>query len=480
MFKKIIKNTVIYGLAPYVASFANLLVLPIITKDLSEIDYGISGTIYAYTGALSAFSNLGLTIILTNSFFQYPQRFKWIWRQIYGFLTLWYVVFAIVVVVVLALLMPESVGHNKNIIIFLNTLPIVLFGPTSTIAVLYYTLKKQATQIGYRTAIFGLLAVFLNLYFISKLKLGYLGWFWTTFIVGILTNFSYWYPLNRINKITPIIKFKKTTIKKALKISIPIIPNHYSYYLLDGSDRLIMDRLHASTANIGEYNMASTFSNYTGSLATASSNAIVPYLIEMLKNKDYHKARNLLYLWSSAFICITFFICLWSREIFDFLIKNDVLKQTYPLAIIMIMAYNFRPIFIGAYQYMVFKEKTKAIWKVPLYAGLFSISINLALIPLWGFKVAVYTLFCAFMFWGIALYFSKPYKEIKVLEHHPIKWTLIVIALTVIVYILKNAALPIKLLITTVGILSIMIIILLLRHIIKTQSKGSILPPYSI
>jgi O-antigen/teichoic acid export membrane protein len=96
LFKKIITNTLIYSLAPYVASIANLLVLPIITKDLTEIDYGISGTITAYTSALSALSVLGLSVILNNSFFQNSHHYKWIWRQIYGFLVIWNVIYSLI------------------------------------------------------------------------------------------------------------------------------------------------------------------------------------------------------------------------------------------------------------------------------------------------------------------------------------------------------------------------------------------------
>lgn len=444
IIRKIITNTFVYGLAPYVASVANLLILPIITKNLTEVDYGISGTITAYTGALGALNTLGMSVILTNAFFKYPTRYKWIWRQVYGFLSIWNVIYAFIIASLLALIMPEVAIENKFLIIVLNTLPIVFFGPTSTLATLFYTLKKDAKQIGIRTAIFGVLAVTLNLYFISYLKLGYMGWFYTSFIVGILTNLSYWYSLNKTHRIYPIFNFKRNTIKKALKISIPIIPNHYSYYLLDGSERLIMDNLKVPVGDIGEYNMAASFSNYAGGLTNASSNAITPFLYEMLKDKKFRKTRNLLYTWGGVLLCLTFILCLWSRELFQFLIKNDTLRETYPLAIILIMAYNFRPIFIGPYQLMLFNEKTSTIWKFSLYASAISIGLNLLLIPIFGFKIAAVSLYIAFFYWGIALHFDKTYQSIKVENLHPLMWSMIVIISTIIVFFSRDLDLLIK------------------------------------
>ncbi len=464
MFKKIIQNTVIYSLAPYVANFANLLILPIITKDLTPFDYGISGTIYAYTGALGALSNLGLTIILTNSFFQHPDHFKWIWRQIYGFLALWNIVFGLIVAFILFVFIPESVKENRAQIILLNTLPLIFFGPTNAITTLYYILKKQASQIGIRTAVFGSMAVFLNWYFISRLKLGYMGWFWTTFIVGLMTNISYWYALNRVLKITPIFNFKRSTIKRSLGVSIPIIPSHYSYYLLDGSDRLIMDQLKVPTGNIGEYNIAASFGNYVGSLTSASNNAIVPFLMSMYKRNEHKRAKLIIYGWLLSILSITFSICLWAKELFEILVKNDILKQSYPLAIIMIMAYNFRPVFIGAYQYMVFREKTKTIWLVSFFAGLISVGSNLIFIPLFGFKAAIFSLYFSFFYWGVGLYFTRSYRLIRKENYRPIGLSMVIVVITFLVFLLKDISQASKLIIS---VMSLSGFLFLLVHIFK-------------
>ena len=52
-----------------------MLLLPIITQYLTDVDFGISGTISAYTSAISVFSTLGFGVILQNSFFKNPDNY---------------------------------------------------------------------------------------------------------------------------------------------------------------------------------------------------------------------------------------------------------------------------------------------------------------------------------------------------------------------------------------------------------------------
>ncbi|QCK15920.1 hypothetical protein [Mangrovivirga cuniculi] len=68
MLKKLFSHTAIYGLAPQVTKVASFFSLPLITKELTDIDYGVAGILTAYTAALSVFSMIGLRVVLVNSF----------------------------------------------------------------------------------------------------------------------------------------------------------------------------------------------------------------------------------------------------------------------------------------------------------------------------------------------------------------------------------------------------------------------------
>ena len=75
MLKKIFLHTLIYGFAPHVSKLATLLILPLLTANLTELDYGVSGIILSYTGLLVLFETLGLRLIMVNTFYHHTNHF---------------------------------------------------------------------------------------------------------------------------------------------------------------------------------------------------------------------------------------------------------------------------------------------------------------------------------------------------------------------------------------------------------------------
>ena len=164
MYKKLASNTLIYGLSPYLPRILGLFILPIITKDLTQLDYGIYGIILAYVAAIEVLKDLGLNLILYNSFTKMPHQYKWMWRSIYGFLTIWNWGYAVLATGLIYWIVPPEAVENVWLIVALNLLPIVLFGPTQLIGKVYFQMKEKPVEIAVRTVIFGILTILLNLY----------------------------------------------------------------------------------------------------------------------------------------------------------------------------------------------------------------------------------------------------------------------------------------------------------------------------
>lgn len=450
MIKKLFSHTAIYGLAPQIPKIVSLFVLPIITKDLTDVDYGVFGVITAYTAAVTVLSVLGLRLILVNGFYHYSGQYKWLWRQIYGFLNIWNVIFSLLLGVFVYFIIPVEAIEHRFTLVLLNIIPFVFFGATSLVGMTYYQLQQKPLQIASRTSVFGILTVLMNLYFISYLKIGFMGWFWTNCIVGVLTNLSYLYPVNIKYKISPIYNFKYRLIKKSLKVSLPIIPHHYSSYLVESSDRMVMDVVKTSTGDIGKYNIAYTIGNLFSSLGVASGYAVGPMMNKMYKDNDDTGARNLIFTLQLGFFYITFVCCIWMKEIFYILIKNDTLNKMYYLAIIIAMSYNYRPMYLGAINKLFYKEKTKFLWKLTLTAGLINLGLNIIFIPFFGFEAAAFTTFLSLMYMGYAGYYLKIFKEENKIEYYQHYWFIVTIILTVIAYYMVELDTALKVIIIAV------------------------------
>ena len=432
MIKKLVSHTAVYGLAPHVSKIASFFVLPIITQHLTAVDYGVFGVITAAIGLISVLASLGLRVVLVNSFFKSPNHYKWLWRQVYGFLILWSLPYIVLMTILIYFIIPEEAKMNVWPIIFLNLIPIVFFGQTSTLAMTYYQMCKKPAPIAIRVIVFGILSVFLNWYTIAELKLGYMGWFWSAFIASMLMNISYWIPLNYKIGITPIFNFKWRLITQSLKVALPTVPHYYSGYLLNTSDKLIMEFLRVDATSIGKYNVAYTFGNYFNSLGTASGFAVGPLLNECYKKGNEVKARALIFIQQIAFFVLTFLICLWMKELFVFFIRNDELNKMYGLGVVIVMGYNYRPMYFGANAKLMYLEKTNLLWRVSFIAGVGNVILNLVLIPLFGFQAAAYTTFVSLMYIGYAGYFFKEFKAHTTVLYYPFVWLAATVVLTII------------------------------------------------
>ena len=177
-----------------------------------------------------------------------------------------------------------------------------------------------------------------------------------------------------------------------------------------------------------------TVGNVMNSVGTASGMAIGPLLNGYYKAGKEESAKYLIFILQIAFFLLTFGLCIWMKEIFAFLIRNENLAQMYYLGIIIVMAYNYCPMYFGVNAKLMFREKTNVIWKVTLVAGIINVILNLSLIPIIGFEVAAVTTFLAYMFMGYAGYFFKAFKEVNSVTYYPFLWFILTILLTIIAY----------------------------------------------
>lgn len=444
MLKKIFSHTLIYGLAPQISKLVSLVALPFITQHLTEIDFGVFGVVIATVAGASALSTLGLNVVIANTFYKNSYHYKLAWRQLYGFLILWNIVYSFLLGLILYYFIPEEAHENRWIIIFVNILPSLLLGPTAIFGQTYYQYKEQPMQIALRSAVFGLLSVFLSVFLILEYQLGYLGWFIAISTATIGNNISFWIPLNMKLKITPILFFRWRYIKNSLKVSLPVVPHYYSNYLLNSSDQMVMEAINVRTEDIGKYNISYMFGNVIQQIGMAAGKAVGPMLYQCYKEKDEFQARKIIFNLQSLFLSMTFLISIWLKEVFQILVKNENLAQMYPLGVIIIMSYAYRPMYLGANNRFFYLEKTKVLLKISFIAGVANVILNIVLIPYYGFQVAAITTYICLMYMGYIGYFLKDFKANTKLQYHPIIWLSSTLILSVGAYFLVEASLLIK------------------------------------
>lgn len=448
MIKKLLSDSAIYGLSPHIPKIVSIFILPVLTAHLTEVDYGIAGTIAAYTSALAAFSTLGFNAVLQISFFKSRCQYKILWREIYAFLQFWMIVFAIVQGTVLYWIMPMEALDNRWNIILLTNFNGVFFGPSALLGPLYYQLNQKPVPIAVRSVLSGFITILANYVLIVIYDLGYMGWYVSSFVGTFLVNASYWYVLNFRLGLSPVYRFKVRTIRNSLKVSLPIIPHYYSIFLLNTSNRMVMDRCGVNIAVIGEFNMAQQITTYLDSAVNAINTAINPMCMNAIRDDNEREACRIIHSFFFLTLSATFLFALWSKEIFSLLISNAVLAATYPYAALLVMALNYRPMYIAVSNIFFYHEKTLSLLYITFVAGLIAFVANLVFIPLYGVWAAVIVNYVAFLYMGYSGFFFHLFREKSKVSYHPMKAFCIQLGLTLLCAVLLDTPIVVKIMTT--------------------------------
>lgn len=446
MLKKLFAHSMLYAIAPQIPKLANILVLPIITQFLTSTDYGIYGTLIAYSGLLGGLKMLGFDVLLVNSFFK-KKKWKAYWgRYMFG-LYFYSIFFSLLYVLFLNYFMPQEVGDNHWLVIALIVIPATLFNILNIFGGRYYQLSQKPQYVSLVTVIVGVVSILMNLYTIAYLKLGYLGWFLSTATGSFISFLLYAYPIFKKVELKPILTTNKNFWKKSLKVALPTIPHSYSTYLLNSSDRMVMDQLKTPIGQIGIYNLAYIFGGYMEFFGNAVGMAVGPMITGLYAKKTEaaeKQLQTLIFFLQIGFIVLCSIVSLWAKELFDFLIQKEELKVAYSISIIIIMGYAYRPLYWAAGMKIMFYEFTNKLWRISFVAGALNVILNLVFIPIYGIYAAAITTFISLMYLGLSPFYIKEYKALNNEKIYPVFWILIITFLTGLIFYLKDASITIK------------------------------------
>lgn len=458
MLKDLFKGSAIYGITPFIPRIITVLILPIMTKYMTSADYGIIGTITSITFAVQALHDLGLRALLPNYFYKSRGHYKVMWREIYGFLSLWMILYALIQATLLYFFIPEEAESNKWLIIILSNFSTVFFGPTSTIGNMYYQLSLKPMPVAMRGLASGIITILANFVCVVYFKWGYMGAYVGTFAGHFLVNASYWPVLNRKLGLSPIYNFKWRTIKKALKVSLPTIPHYYTTYLMNSTNVVAMNYYDRSQAEIGHLTMAQNINNMFNTVINAVNQVFTPMCYQYIREKNPKEMKRMFYTYILIAYSLTFLYSLWSKEAYGILISNDELAATYRYSIILAMALNYRPLYVYSSNYFFYHEKTVQLLGITLASGLICTAFYFIMTPFWGTNAAVIGFYVGSLYYGYSGYFYSFYKENTV---YKVKWVFALFAqilLTVVAYFVVDAILPIKIGVTLVFVIAVLVL----------------------
>ena len=450
MLKDLFKGSVIYGLAPFLPKVLTIFLLPILTKYLTSVDYGIIGTITAITFAVQALQDMGLRVVLAPYFYKCRSHYKVIWREVYGFLSLWMILYALFQAVLLYFFIPKEAEANKWLIILLSNFSTVFFGPTAMLGQTYYQLNLKPTPVAVRIVLGGVTTIIANFVCVVVFRWGYMGAYVGSFAGTFLTNLSYWPAVNRKLGLSPIYNFKWSTIRKLLKVGIPTIPHYYTAYLMHSSNIAAMNYYGKPQSQVGYLTMSQNISNIFETILNAVNQMFSPMGFRFIREKNVFELRRSLYTYILLAYSLTTLYSLWAREAYNILISNEEIAATYKYSIILVMALNYRPIYVYCCNYFFYHEHTVQLIGISLISGVICCVFYFAMIPYIGIYAALIGFYIGCLWFGYSGYFFKFYREHTI---YKLKWYVfppIQIALTFGIYYAVDYSILLKIFISVV------------------------------
>ena len=111
--RKIVTNTIYYGVVPKLTMLLSIIILPLTTPFLTTYDYGINGVMASYTSLFISIAPLGLHVHLTNSYFEYPRHYNLVWSRVLGLMLVSSLCFGILNFGILLFTLPMDFSLDK-------------------------------------------------------------------------------------------------------------------------------------------------------------------------------------------------------------------------------------------------------------------------------------------------------------------------------------------------------------------------------
>ena len=144
--------------------------------------------------------------------------------------------------------------------------------------------------------------------------------------------------------IRPSFHFSKNEIVSDLKMATPLIPKEYATYLLNSSDRVLLDRFGVAQNKIGQYSIAYSFASYFENIQAQANQVLTPIVFDLYKSGTevaMQTVGKLIRAWFYISLLMAAVLGLWIPDIFRLLYRKAELSAAYPMAIVLVFGFGF-------------------------------------------------------------------------------------------------------------------------------------------
>lgn len=402
--KKIIFQSLIYTVLPKISFVVSIFSLPWISPFLTLRDYGIFGVILSYIIIFQTIISLGQNIVIQNAFFTHKKNYPIVWGRCFGIMIVVSAISSIIFYFVCHFILKNLLGDYSFSVFIFSTI-FFLFTPFEVIIQNFYVLNQRPFPYSIGLSISGIVASTISIFLIRYYGFGYLGWVISLSLISLFNFFIFFYNIIYKEKIIPIFYFKKRFFFSAIKTGISLFPHQISLYVLNASDRLLLNYFKIPITNIGFYSQGYSLGSQGNLLVNGVFQSFSRNLQDNFRGDDKKNVvfiRRYLVIIPLVISMILFFISLWLKQAFFILFKNPDLNKSYPIAIIILCSTMYLSVYSFFAYPLSIKNKAFSISKISLLAALINVVGNYIFIPKYGINASLFFTYLSYLILGFA------------------------------------------------------------------------------
>jgi len=382
---KLVTTASVYVSGYVLQKAVSFLLIPLWARFLTPLDYGITGTLLAYSGVLTTLLGFGLSGAVVRHYYDYSTDRMRLNRYIISVL-LFQIAVPGLVVAALNIWGPALwTRFTANTIPFYPYVQVMLWATyvdlLSQIPVALYQAQQHATQ--FVSVQYGrfLLGVATSVLFVIALRLGAYGVLLSQLVAGALVSAIVLY-LAGHTWFTRSVAWRY--VREALSYGLPLVPHALASWVLQAADRLILERF-VSLTELGLYNFGYTLGMGMQFLVVGINQAWMPHYFRQMQ-ADPEVDRKIIRV-TSIYIALIGGACLigvlFAGEIIEFLMPASYLGAV-PYVPPVLTGYLLLGFYYFASAPLFYFKKTRLIPLVTGMAAVVNVGGNFWLVPSFG------------------------------------------------------------------------------------------------
>lgn len=398
MSQKLVKTTIYYSIGEIVPRIISFLLLPILTKYLTADEYGI----VSYTNSVMTFvfviAALSLnTFVLRHYYSSKDENSR---KELIGSVFLFIFGFNCVLIFLQMFFFPMLIDAFHVNIPFKPYFQLAIlnnfFDVISIIPLVLYRVKENAKGFLILSLSRTLLQFLMVYVFVVIYNQGLLGSYYGRLVINIPFMFIYFYMIYK----NSIFKINFKLIKEALHFTLPILPGSLAFLFVSLSDRIILER-YISLNQLGVFSVAITLATVLNIVIQALYKTFEPILFKEYFNENFQETNLKLYkFYLLALFAGAFGTSIFSKEIFV-IATSGAFREGYKLVPLFIVSVVIAGINTYLNILMIANKKQKMVSLVSIISAVFSVILNLILIPYYGCYGAIIASAVSFLFSNI-------------------------------------------------------------------------------